>query len=97
MSATLDVKLFRDFFATTAASAAGEKEVRNVAAAAAVEDADGKGGKAPVAVVKVEGRQFPVDVFYCAEPQEDVIDAAFLATIQVGLFLPFSFWPLFEC
>lgn len=74
MSATLEVELFRGFFDTAAPAAAngggGGKE-------------KGEGEGAPVTVVRVEGRQFPVEVLYCEEPQEDVIDAAFLATLQV--------------
>jgi len=73
MSATLEVELFRGFFDT----GTGKEKAEGPAAA--------DGGGSPVAVVRVEGRQFPVDVLYCEEPQEDVIDAAFLATLQVGL------------
>lgn len=39
--------------------------------------------KGSVGVVTVEGRQYGVDVYYCEEAQEDVIDAACLTTLQI--------------
>lgn len=85
MSATLEVELFRDFFDTAKGGAAGAVAAGALAAAAGKDNGkgEGEGEEGPVAVVRVEGRQFPVEVFYCDEPQEDVIDAAFLATLQV--------------
>ena len=35
------------------------------------------------AVVRVEGRQYGVDVYYCQEVQEDAIDAAYITALQV--------------
>lgn len=69
MSATLEVELFRGFFdaAPTKQGNKGSEE----------------SSPSPVAVVRVEGRQFPVDVFFCEEAQDDVIDSAFLAILQV--------------
>jgi HrpA-like RNA helicase len=37
------------------------------------------------AVVKVEGRQFAVDVYYASEPQDDYVDAACVTALQVRL------------
>lgn len=41
-------------------------------------------GKDESAVVRVKGRQFGVDVFFCDEAQEDYVDAACVAALQVG-------------
>lgn len=80
MSATLDVELFRNFF-DTGGDRGGKGTVGSKAQGGGGEGE--KGTESPVAVVRVEGRQFPVEVFFCGEPQEDVIDAAFLAVLQV--------------
>lgn len=36
----------------------------------------------------VEGRQYPVDVFYTIEPQADYLDAALITVLQIHLEQP---------
>lgn len=81
MSATLDVESFQKFFEQEGKEGGGEekgenekKEKKKEASAAAL---------ANVGVVRVEGRQYGVDVYYCHEAQEDSIDAACLTVLQI--------------
>lgn len=37
-------------------------------------------------VVTVKGRQYPVDVLYCEEKEEDYVDAVHLTILQVELY-----------
>jgi len=91
MSATLEVESFRKFFeqdgkggggggggkkgeSGSEAAVGNNKDKKEASAAAAL---------AAVGVVRVEGRQYGVDIYYCDEAQEDSIDAACLTVLQI--------------
>lgn len=84
MSATLDVEVFRRFFET-----GGRKEEKALIKRHGENGKHEKGmlsreGQASmVGVVRIEGRQYGVEVYYCEEAQEDSIDAACLAVLQI--------------
>lgn len=74
MSATLEVGSFQKFFEQEGKEGGkGENEKKKASTAAS----------ASVGIVRVEGRQYGVDVYYCNEAQEDSIDAACLTVLQI--------------
>lgn len=42
----------------------------------------------PLDVDTVSGRQYPIDVLYTSEPQDDYLDAAMISCLQIHLEAP---------
>jgi ATP-dependent RNA helicase DDX35 len=86
-SATLDADSFKTFFNTKESSSNPSKKAAAVAAAAAIFNAKAGAGQhlaAPAsgaAVMQIEGRTYPVEIFYSAKPVADYV----AATVQTIL------------
>jgi ATP-dependent RNA helicase DDX35 len=74
-SATLDAERFADFF----------EDERWVNPQATEQEEDDKGsGSSNVRILTVEGRQFPVDIFYAAQPVADYVRAAVDTVVHIA-------------
>lgn len=79
MSATLEVESFQKFFEQERKEGRGGKGENGINATVGKKEKE----EASVGVVRVEGRQYGVGVYYCHEAQEDSIDAACLTVLQI--------------
>ncbi|PSK54012.1 hypothetical protein B9Z65_7818 [Elsinoe australis] len=77
MSATADVEGLRRYFGEVLEDANDEGKE------AGEEEEPGEDGDKSVATVKVEGRQYPVQITYLPEPAQDFVEAALKAVFQV--------------
>lgn len=70
-SATLDAEQFRDFFNTNTSGNRAQVRLRTLSQThtqVSLQDSS--------VIISVEGRQYPVDVYYLGEPTQDYIQAA---------------------
>lgn len=77
MSATADVEGLRRYFGEVLEDANDEGKE------AGEEEEPGEDGDNSVVTVKVEGRQYPVQITYLSEPAQDFVEAALKAVFQV--------------
>jgi len=86
MSATLEVESFQKFFEQKRKEGRGGIGENGISATVGKEEREEEASAATLAsvgVIRVEGRQYGVGVYYCHEAQEDSIDAACLTVLQI--------------